>query len=103
LISKKRFQNLLQGWLPKDLTLLNRNTPANDSFKVFVRRVATAIVVGAIVAALLGVAGSLLGFTEGVGMFAWSLVTVIIICIAIGVYADYMRRKLGLPAGTKPW
>jgi hypothetical protein len=101
--SKNRLQNLLRGWLPKEPTLLNRETPVNDSFKVFVHRMAVAVVVGALVAALLGVVGSLLGLKEGVGLFAWSLVTVIIISIGIGVYGDYMRRKLGLPAGTKPW
>ena len=99
---KNRLEKHIYGWLPKEPTLLNCETPVNDSFKVFVRRMVIAIVVGMIAAALLGAVGSLLGFTE-VGRFVWLLAIVMIINIGIGIYADYIRRKLGLPAGTKPW
>ena len=100
---KKPLRKLFCGWFPKEPTLLNRETSVNDSFKVFVHRMAVAVVVGAIGAALLGVVGSLLGLTEGAGLFVWSLTTVVLISAGIGVYGDYMRRKLGLPAETKPW
>ena len=99
---KKRLDSA-RGWLPKEPALQTRQSPVDDRFSVFTRWVAIATVVGSIAAGLLVVVGSLLGLTEGVFQYAWDIGTVIIVVVSVGVFSGYMRRKLGLPEGTKPW
>lgn len=93
----------IRGWFPQEPIFIKQENLGQDKFKVFAHRMATAIVVGGSAAGLLGLVGSLLGFKEGVWMYVWTFATVMLINAGIGVYAKYTLRKLGLPAGTKPW
>jgi hypothetical protein len=101
--TRKNLQANMRGWFPQQPNYLLRKSPNNDNFKLFTRRMATAVVIGVITAALLAVAGSLLGLDEGIGVYVWSFATIMLINAGVGVYAKYLLRKLGLPAGTKPW
>jgi hypothetical protein len=99
----KKLQSHIHGWLPKEPALQTQQPPVDYRFTKFTRWVAVATVVGSIAAGLLVVVGSLLGLTEGAVRYAWDIDTVVIIVVSVGVFSSYMRRKLGLPEGTKPW
>jgi hypothetical protein len=95
---KQRIDTWFRGWIPKEPVLSTRQASADSRFPVFVRWLAIAVVVGSIAGALLGVAGVILGLTEGIGVYAWPISTALIIGVGIGLFAVYMRRKLGLQA-----
>jgi hypothetical protein len=88
----------IRGWLPKETTFVTCQASANSKLPVFIRWMAIAIVAGTIGGALLGVAGAVFGLTEGIGMYAWPIMTASIVGVGIGLFAVYMQRKLGLQA-----
>jgi hypothetical protein len=96
----KLLEKKVRGWFPTEPTLTTHSALDGYRFPKFVRWMAIAVVAGTIAGALLGVVGSFLGLTSGVGVYVWPIITAVIIGIAIGLFSVYMQKS-ELPVRSK--
>jgi hypothetical protein len=89
---KETFKKL-RGWLPKEPTLIIHRKQSEHKIPYMVPWLATAIVVGATVAASLVFFGDLLGFTVGYGAYFWYLEVATVAWVAAGFVAVYGYLK----------
>ena len=91
--AKRSLQNRIRGWLPKEPALIIHQNQSAHNVPYMVPWLATAIAVGAAVAASLVFLGNLLEFTVGYGTYFWYLEVATVAWVSAGFVAIYGYLK----------
>lgn len=88
-MTKQSLGSRIRGWLPQEPKILANSVNSRKLSPSDYRWTAASIVIGSVVGGFLGVLGSFLGLTEGVGAFLWPIMVGLIIGLGTAAVAIY--------------
>ncbi len=90
--NKKRIEQQIRGWLPKEPTGIRVHRTKYESLSLS-KWGAVLVAMGTFAGALLGALGYFLGLTEGIGLYVWSMIVGVTIGTIIAVVLNRIKRK----------
>lgn len=91
---KKRLAPFVHGWFPDDSNLLVcKQIVQHKNWRTYRRMFFILIVVAAFVGVLLGALGDFLNFTDGIGLYIWSMIISTPMGIIIPTVLVRMKQK----------